>query len=160
MRVRRLGSEWTDKKAICNKFSQSAAVTCVAWPTGRPHDVLVGCADGQLRICSVSRSKATSVYSHPGAEALSLLCSNVAGTLAASAHVDGVLHVVDLGVKEQESHQGVRDKQLLRHHCPPTAMVWARTLLVAGTDCKVSCRGAGPCLTAEPGCQDGRVCHM
>lgn len=57
--------------------------------------------------------------------------------MAATAHVDGVLHVVDLAVKEQESHSGVRDKQLLRHSGLPTAMVWARTLLVAGNDCKV-----------------------
>lgn len=30
--IYRIGLEWGDKKSICNKFPQTNAVTCVAWP--------------------------------------------------------------------------------------------------------------------------------
>ena len=33
--VYRLGPEWGDKKAICNKFQQGASVTCMTWPNER-----------------------------------------------------------------------------------------------------------------------------
>ena len=33
--VYRLGSEWGDKKAICNKFEFNSSVTCMVWPTDR-----------------------------------------------------------------------------------------------------------------------------
>ena len=37
-----------EKKVICNKFSQGAAVTCLIWPTEGP--IVLGLADGEALI--------------------------------------------------------------------------------------------------------------
>jgi len=30
--VYKLGTDWKDKKSICNKFQQTSSVTCLTWP--------------------------------------------------------------------------------------------------------------------------------
>lgn len=48
----RLGESWTDKKSICNKFLQTASVTCLIWPSTR-EDVVFGLADGKVKLGQV-----------------------------------------------------------------------------------------------------------
>lgn len=36
----------SDKKAICNKFVQTSAVTCLMWPPDQ--QIIFGCADGKV----------------------------------------------------------------------------------------------------------------
>ena len=40
--VYKLGSEWGDKKSICNKFQHSSSVTCLVWPVRRPNEIIYG----------------------------------------------------------------------------------------------------------------------
>jgi intraflagellar transport protein 172 len=54
--VYKLGSEWGDKKSICNKFATSNAVTSLTWPRGRHHELVFGTADGKVRTRRVARS--------------------------------------------------------------------------------------------------------
>ncbi|EFN81491.1 Intraflagellar transport protein 172-like protein [Harpegnathos saltator] len=58
--VYKIGEDWGDKKVICNKFRQSAAVTCLIWPTEGP--IIIGLADGKVRAALVKSQKAQTLY--------------------------------------------------------------------------------------------------
>ena len=45
--IYRLGSDWGEKKSICNKFQQSSSVTSMVWPNGRDNELVFGLADGK-----------------------------------------------------------------------------------------------------------------
>lgn len=58
--VYKIGEDWGDKKVICNKFSQSSAVTCMVWPLEGP--IVVGLADGKVRVAMMKSHKAQTLY--------------------------------------------------------------------------------------------------
>ena len=45
---------------ICNKFIQTAAVTCLCWPLQGP--IIVGLADGKVRAAQTKTNKANTLY--------------------------------------------------------------------------------------------------
>ena len=49
MFVYKIGLDWGEKKAICNKFPVPASVTCMTWPREYQNDVVFGLADGKIR---------------------------------------------------------------------------------------------------------------
>lgn len=55
--VYKIGSDWGERKSICNKFPQSSSVTCVIWPKERQNDVYFGCSDGKVRIGRLRSNK-------------------------------------------------------------------------------------------------------
>jgi intraflagellar transport protein 172 len=46
--IYKLGTEWTDRKAIINKFSQSSSVTSLVWPAEHANEVVFGLAEGKV----------------------------------------------------------------------------------------------------------------
>ena len=48
--VYKLGSNWGDKKSICNKLEQSARPTCMIWSKVKTHEIYFGLADGKIEI--------------------------------------------------------------------------------------------------------------
>ena len=48
--VYKLGSEWGDKKSICNKFQQASPVTSIVWPEQRPNELVFGLAEGKVKV--------------------------------------------------------------------------------------------------------------
>jgi intraflagellar transport protein 172 len=46
--VYKIGTEWGEKKSICNKFPTSTAVTCMTWPRDRP-DLIYGLTEGKVQ---------------------------------------------------------------------------------------------------------------
>ena len=56
---RRVGGRG-EKKVICNKFVQSAAVTCLIWPLEGP--IVFGLADGKVRGANVKSNKSQTLY--------------------------------------------------------------------------------------------------
>jgi len=60
--VYKLGTEWGEKKSICNKFPQSSSVTCMTWPTDRPNDLVIGTAEGKVRVCIAKTNKSQSLF--------------------------------------------------------------------------------------------------
>ena len=52
--IYRLGSEWGEKKSICNKFQQTASVTSMVWPRGRENEVIFALADGKVGVLATS----------------------------------------------------------------------------------------------------------
>ena len=47
--VYKLGSDWGDKKSICNKFQQNSSITCIVWPEQRPNELVFGLAEGKMK---------------------------------------------------------------------------------------------------------------
>ena len=48
--VYKLGSNWGDKKSICNKLEQNARPTCMIWSKTKTHEIFFGLADGKIKV--------------------------------------------------------------------------------------------------------------
>ncbi len=48
--VYRIGTEFGEKKAICNKFPQPSQVTCMTWPVTRPNEIFFGLSEGKVKM--------------------------------------------------------------------------------------------------------------
>ncbi|KAL6096181.1 ift172 [Pungitius sinensis] len=132
--VYRIGEEWGDKKAICNKFVQTSAVTCLLWPA--EHAVVYGLVDGKVRLANTQTNKSSTIY---GTESCVVsLASNVSGKGILSGHADGT--VVRYFFDDEGS--GESQGKLLTHPCPPYALAWAaNSIMVGGCDKKVVAYG-------------------
>ncbi|KAF3703120.1 Intraflagellar transport protein 172 -like protein [Channa argus] len=58
--VYRIGEDWGDKKAICNKFVQTSGVTCLLWPA--EHAIVFGLVDGKVRLANTQTNKSSTIY--------------------------------------------------------------------------------------------------
>uniref|UniRef100_A0A8P4PXP0 Intraflagellar transport 172 n=1 Tax=Dicentrarchus labrax TaxID=13489 RepID=A0A8P4PXP0_DICLA len=128
--VYRIGEDWGDKKAICNKFVQTSAVTCLLWPA--EHAIVYGLVDGKVRLANTQTNKSSTIY---GTESCVVsLASNVSGKGILSGHADGTV------VRYFFDDEGSGDSQgkLFMHPCPPYALAWgANGIMVGGCDKKV-----------------------
>jgi intraflagellar transport protein 172 len=60
--IYKLGATWAEKKTICNKFLQPAAVTCMCWPSKQPNAVVFATMDGKVRIGLMKSNKTQILY--------------------------------------------------------------------------------------------------
>ncbi|XP_026197771.1 intraflagellar transport protein 172 homolog [Anabas testudineus] len=128
--VYRIGEDWGDKKAICNKFVQTSSVTCLLWPA--EHAIVYGLVDGKVRLANTQTNKSSTIY---GTESCVVsLASNVSGKGILSGHADGT--VVRYFFDDEGS--GETQGKLLMHPCPPYALAWGtNSIMVGGCDKKV-----------------------
>ncbi|KAM3861396.1 intraflagellar transport protein 172 homolog [Diretmus argenteus] len=132
--VYRIGEDWGDKKAICNKFVQTSAVICLLWPA--EHAIVFGLVEGKVRLANTQTNKSSTIY---GTESCVVsLASNVSGKGILSGHADGT--VVRYFFDDEGS--GESQGKLLLHPCPPYALAWgANSIMVGGCDKKVVAYG-------------------
>jgi len=132
--VYRLGTEWTDKKSICNKFPASSAITAVAWPSLLSNDLVFGCADGKVRQGGCRANKAVTLYAVEGSGAVTALAPGPDGHSLLSAHADGTIYRI---VWDEEGGNPGHSR-VAAHSCAPFALAWLPTALVAaGADGRV-----------------------
>ncbi|XP_037837544.1 intraflagellar transport protein 172 homolog [Kryptolebias marmoratus] len=128
--VYRIGEDWGDKKAICNKFVQTSAVTRLLWPA--ENAVVYGLVDGKVRLANIQTNKSSTIYATESC-VVSLAC-NVSGKGLLSGHADGTIVRYFFDDEGSGESQG----KLLTHPCPPYALVWgANSIMVGGCDKKV-----------------------
>jgi intraflagellar transport protein 172 len=60
--IYKLGTDWKDRKSICNKFPQSSSVTCLAWPSKHPNEIVFALADGVVKVGQLKANKAAKLY--------------------------------------------------------------------------------------------------
>ena len=125
--VYKLGKSWADKKTICNKYSVSAAVTVVVWPSSRMNDLVFGCSDGKVRMGN-SSNKSLTLYT-TDSYVVALTCA-LEGDGFVSGHADGSVcrYTFPSASGQPASHSLVA-------HVPftPSALAYTRThILVAG----------------------------
>ncbi|EAL39797.1 AGAP005330-PA [Anopheles gambiae str. PEST] len=127
--VYKLGEQWNEKKVICNKFPQGAAVTCISWLAGGL--IVAGLEDGKVRSLYCKNNKSKTLY---GTDSMVVtLAQNTKGTGVLSGHEDGSV-VRFLLVEEPGEPTG----RLLQHPVAPVALAWPQGgIVVAGCDKKI-----------------------
>lgn len=132
--VYRIGEDWGDKKAICNKFVQTSAVTCLLWPA--ENAIVYGLVDGKVRLANTQTNKSSTIYATESC--VVSLTSNISGKGILSGHAD--MTVVRYFFDDEGS--GESQGKLLLHSCPPYALAWgANSIMVGGCDKKVVAYG-------------------
>ena len=107
--IYKVGLDWGEKKAICNKFPVSASVTSMTWPKDHPNELVFGLADGKIRMGILKSNKSSVLY------ATETYCVSLAsardGSTVISGHVDGSVYAYSMG---NQSY-----KKLFTHHSVP-----------------------------------------
>ncbi|XP_013113055.2 intraflagellar transport protein 172 homolog [Stomoxys calcitrans] len=127
--VYKLGESWNDKKVICNKFPQTAAVTALIWLSSGA--IIAGLDDGKVRALHCKTNKSQSLY---GAESICVsLAPNTRGTAFLSGHNDGTIIRFFL-VDEGNEPSG----RIIQHPVPPFALAWPQGgFCVGGCDQRI-----------------------
>lgn len=95
--VYKIGSEWGEKKSICNKFAQSSSVTCMTWPNERYVELFFGLAEGKVKIGLLKTNRSQSIY---GTESFVVsISSSPNGNNIVSGHLDGSMVTFNLETK-------------------------------------------------------------
>ena len=128
--VYKIGSEWGEKKSICNKFPHTSPVNCLTWPVQRQNDLIYALAEGKLKIGLTKANKSSTLYETDG-NYVTAITTNRQGTYMVSAHADGSIYTFNLDNTD-------RGPQLIaRHSCAAFALAWGSSIAVAGTDHQV-----------------------
>ena len=125
--VYKIGTEWGERKSICNKYQQSAAVTCLTWPTNKPNDIIFGLADGKVKCGQVKSNKTVPLYSTDSY--VVSVASSKDGEHIISGQLDGSIYRFTL-----ESRQFTK---LAMHTSVPYALDWGEHICAAGNDGKI-----------------------
>jgi len=129
--VYRIGENWGEKKVICNKIILQSAVTCLAWPSTQPSFVF-GLADGKVRLAGAKGSKSQTIYA-TDSYVVSIAVSP-SGKGIISGHADGTI----IRYFFEDEGSGLARGPLCRHPCPPYALAWgSSTIMAAGCDKRV-----------------------
>ncbi|KER27764.1 hypothetical protein T265_05253 [Opisthorchis viverrini] len=122
--VYRLGENWEEKKAICNKFPQQSAAICLLWPPGQP--IICGLADGKVRAANTKTNKSSTIY-NADSYVVSMSLNN-SGKGFVSGHADGKI------VRYFFDDEGSGDTQgkLTTHPTAPYSLTWAGSTILAG----------------------------
>jgi intraflagellar transport protein 172 len=125
--VYKIGSEWGEKKSICNKFQQNSSVTCMTWPSERYGDLFFGVAEGKVKVGVLKTNRSQSIY---GTESYVVSISAAPdGNSIVSGHLDGSMVTYNLETKA---------RQKLKHTSIPYALAWGQHILAAGNDGKIA----------------------
>ena len=133
--VYKLGSEWGDKKSICNKFQQASPVTSIVWPEQRPNELVFGLAEGKVKVGQLRSNKPATLYSTDSY--VVSICANQDGTAILSGHLDHRIYRFYFDAAQQRG--GAAHWEFCRHSCVPYALSWGEAVCVAGNDQATAC---------------------
>ena len=126
--IYKIGTEWGEKKSICNKFPTSSSVTSLTWPKDRPGEIVFGLAEGKVRV-GILRSNKSQVLYTTESYVVSLASSHD-GRSVISGHLDGSIYQFNL-----ESQSG---SKVVTYNSVPYALGWGEHIVAAGNDGKVA----------------------
>ena len=92
--VYKLGTDWGERKSICNKFPQNSSVTCLCWPPDRHNEIAIGLAEGKVRIGQLKNNKSSNLFNT--SSYVVSISSNPEGNAVVSGHLDGTIYKFDL----------------------------------------------------------------
>lgn len=125
--VYKIGTEWGERKSICNKYPQSAAVTCLTWPNNRSSDIIFGLSDGKIKSGQLKSNKTLSLYATDSY--VVSVASSKDGEHVISGQLDGSIYRFTL-----ESRQFIK---FVTHSSVPYALDWGEHICAAGNDGKI-----------------------
>lgn len=112
--IYKIGTEWGDKKSICNKFQTSSSVTALCWPRERPNELVIGLAEGKVRLGVLKSNRSQNLFSNDCY--VVSLASSRDGEQCISGHLDGSIYLHNI---ESQNSQKV-----VTHHSIPYALGW------------------------------------
>ncbi|CAI2386632.1 unnamed protein product [Moneuplotes crassus] len=125
--VYKLGTEWKERKSICNKFIQASSVTCMIWPNDRVNEIYFGVAEGKVRVGTLKNNKSSSVYATESY--VVSISASPDGNNIVSGHLDGAIITMNLESKAKQ--------KITTHSSVPYALAWGVQILAAGNDGRV-----------------------
>lgn len=125
--VYKLGTEWKERKSICNKFIQASSVTCMIWPIERPNEIYFGVSEGKVRVGTLKNNKSSSVYATESY--VVSIAASPDGNSIVSGHLDGAIITMNLETKAKQ--------KITTHTSVPYALAWGVQILAAGNDGRV-----------------------
>mmetsp|Transcript_2625 Transcript_2625/g.6756 ORF Transcript_2625/g.6756 Transcript_2625/m.6756 type:complete len:1758 (-) Transcript_2625:76-5349(-) len=129
--VYKLGTDWKDKKSICNKFAQTSSVTCLAWPSNHPNEVVFGLAEGKVKVGQLRSNKAATLFTTDSF--VVAIASGPDGNSVVTGHLDGSIYRFSF---ETETQRGpVNSRFASVPSCTPYALAWGFAgIVAAGND--------------------------
>jgi intraflagellar transport protein 172 len=124
--VYKIGTEWGDKKSICNKFQHSCPINALVWPTKRSHEIVYGLQEGKVKVGQMKTHKAATLYT--GDSAVVAIATNPDGNAVVCAHLDGSIYSFWF----ENAERGAR--VIVRHPTPAFALAWGTSVVVGGND--------------------------
>jgi intraflagellar transport protein 172 len=129
----KLGTEWGDKKSICNKFHQSSPITAMVWPSAHPNEIVFGLAEGKVKIGQLRSNKPATLYTTESFVVSICACIGTgenSGNAILSGHLDGSIYkfVFD------DSGVGPAHSKFAQHPCVPYSLGWGETVCAAGNN--------------------------
>jgi intraflagellar transport protein 172 len=131
--VYKLGTSWTDKKTISNKFPQLAPVTCMCWPSQRFGELVYGCSDGKIGVGKIKTNRSQILYSHES------YCVGMAaspdGNSFVTAFLDG--SIIKFTFPPSDTGSNPLQTTLVQTNFVPSVLSWGEHIVVAGNTGKV-----------------------
>ena len=129
--IYKIGTEWGDKKSICNKFQQQSPVTAVIWPSKHPHEIVFGLGEGKVKIGNTKTHRPATLYSTDSL--VVSLAVSPDGTSILSGHADGSIYRFHFG----DGGGSPNYSKFATHAGIPYALSWGQHIMAAGSDKKV-----------------------
>lgn len=139
--VYKLGEAWNEKKVICNKFPQSAAVTALLWLGNGT--IVAGLEDGKVKGLNCKTNKSQNLF---GAESsvVALAGHPKDNGCFLSSHDDGAIirfafsSTAGAGDEDGEGGEQQQSGKIIQCSAPPIAVAWTvHGICVTGIDKKV-----------------------
>lgn len=137
--VYKLGEAWNEKKVICNKFPQSAAVASMLWLANGT--IVAGLADGKVKALNCKTNKSQNLF---GTESgvVALAAHPKEGNSFLSSHDDGAIirYVFSSGATQDDDGEVEQQSgKIIQCSGPALVLAWTmHGICVTGIDKKVS----------------------
>jgi len=129
--VYKLGSDWKDKKSICNKFAQTSSITCLCWPSQHPNELVFGLAEGKVKVGQLKSNKAATLYQTESF--VVAMCAGPDGNSIMTGHLDG--SIMRFLFETETNPRPVTTKFASVPSCVPYALSWGYAgIVAAGND--------------------------
>ncbi|EPZ35542.1 WD40 repeat-like protein [Rozella allomycis CSF55] len=97
--IYKVGTEWGDKKSICNKFTIDSMITSIVWPESDSNNIYFSSMDGKVRQGSIKSNKINIIFESSNFSCISLAVSQ---NFLYSGHVDGTIYRHTIGVDQSD----------------------------------------------------------
>lgn len=124
----RVGADWGERKAVINKFTGAAAITCQCWPRERQGKIFYGLANGEVKMGQLRGNKTSTVFSSDSYVVSMSACHD--SSYFISGHYDCSVYLC--------STESFVFKKIFVSKTIPYALGAGKNIAVAGNDGKVN----------------------
>ena len=127
--IYKLGTQWGERKSICNKFENSSSVTCMVWSKAKTNNIYYGISEGKIKLGNLKNNESSVLYSHEAS--VVSIGTSLDGKFIISGHTDNVI------LKFNIENSNVQ--KLVVHTCVPYCLTCGSSgsILAAGNDYRV-----------------------